>query len=170
MSTHDLLAHTLVYAIVLDSSMLRAPFRRKSCVNLDRLHDDSSNFTNGRSSAQYRQLYLPHSPGCYELCCSYIVAIGAEPGSDSGLRGARKLGKTLYGATNNYYSPVQRLPFGLFLKFNSEPACFRNEFKALQLVRQHTTVPVPKPLDIAIIRQRDGTASESSFPSDDATF
>ncbi|KAI3329947.1 hypothetical protein F4824DRAFT_492600 [Ustulina deusta] len=87
--------------------------------------------------------------------------------SRPGLRGARKLGKTLYGATNNYYSPVQRLPFGLFLKFNSEPACFRNEFKALQLVRQHTTVPVPKPLDIAIIRQRDGTASESSFPDRD---
>ncbi|KAI0906581.1 hypothetical protein F4823DRAFT_626939 [Ustulina deusta] len=61
--------------------------------------------------------------------------------SRPGLRVARKLGKTLYGATNNYYSPVQRLPFGLFLKFNSEPACFRNEFKALQLVRQHTTVP-----------------------------
>ncbi|KAI1121435.1 hypothetical protein F5Y10DRAFT_272103 [Nemania abortiva] len=62
----------------------------------------------------------------------------------------RRLGRALYGASKDW-SSVQRLPFGLYLKFNGEPASLRNEFNSLRLVRQYTTVPVPKPIDVAIL-------------------
>ncbi|KAK0721768.1 hypothetical protein B0T26DRAFT_739204 [Lasiosphaeria miniovina] len=59
----------------------------------------------------------------------------------------RVLGERLYGppygATN-----VQKLPFGLYLKYMGESDRFRNEFNALQVVRQHTSIPVPQPLDV----------------------
>ncbi|KAJ8122901.1 hypothetical protein ONZ43_g1018 [Nemania bipapillata] len=44
----------------------------------------------------------------------------------------RQLGKALYGGPNDF-STVQRLPFGLYLKYNGEPAGFRNEFNALRM-------------------------------------
>lgn len=50
---------------------------------------------------------------------------------------------------------VFRLPFGLFLKRQVYAACSRNEFGALQLVRRHTTIPVPRPLDLAIDNNAD---------------
>ncbi|KAJ8128891.1 hypothetical protein O1611_g4739 [Lasiodiplodia mahajangana] len=62
----------------------------------------------------------------------------------------RRVGKNIYGGPKDY-STVQRLPFGLYLKYNGEPAGFRNEFNALQLVRQYTSVPVPRPLDVAVL-------------------
>jgi aminoglycoside phosphotransferase (APT) family kinase protein len=59
----------------------------------------------------------------------------------------RKAGERLYGKPNDY-STVQRLPFGLYLKYQGEPEGFRNEFNALRTVRRHTTIPVPRPLDL----------------------
>ncbi|KAI0424604.1 hypothetical protein F5Y09DRAFT_134498 [Xylaria sp. FL1042] len=76
----------------------------------------------------------------------------------------RKLGQTLYGPPTDY-SLTQRLPFGLYLKYKGLPAGYENEFKALQLVRQYTTVPVPKALDIAILRGQD---DKTDAMSDDA--
>lgn len=66
----------------------------------------------------------------------------------------RSLGKSLYGSPNGY-STVQRLPFGLYLKYQGEDECYRNEFNALRLVRNHTSVPVPKPLDVVAGHQED---------------
>ncbi|KAH7309860.1 hypothetical protein B0I35DRAFT_359428 [Stachybotrys elegans] len=45
---------------------------------------------------------------------------------------------------------VQSLPFGLYLKEHEEPEVCRNEFNAMQTIRQHTTVPAPIPLDMAV--------------------
>lgn len=59
-----------------------------------------------------------------------------------------KAGKRLYRQPSAH--GVFRLPFGLFLKRQFISACSRNEFSALQLVRRHTTIPVPRPLDLAI--------------------
>ncbi|KAF8846543.1 hypothetical protein BDZ45DRAFT_710027 [Acephala macrosclerotiorum] len=50
----------------------------------------------------------------------------------------RKVGHRLYGRPNAY-EPVQRLPFGLYLKYLGDPDGFRNEFNALQMVRRHTS-------------------------------
>ncbi|KAI0733594.1 hypothetical protein C8Q72DRAFT_966773 [Fomitopsis betulina] len=53
------------------------------------------------------------------------------------------------------YSPVRKLPFGLFLKYG-DVARSRNEFNALQTVWQHTSVPIPKPLDLAAFTNVNG--------------
>ncbi|TFY52227.1 hypothetical protein EVJ58_g10134 [Rhodofomes roseus] len=73
----------------------------------------------------------------------------------------RKLGERLYGKPNDY-STVQRLPFGLYLKYQGEPAGYRNEFNALQTVHRHTSIPAPKPLDV-VIKKLD---TDSLFPSE----
>ncbi|KAL2020647.1 hypothetical protein VTK56DRAFT_8137 [Thermocarpiscus australiensis] len=59
----------------------------------------------------------------------------------------REVGALLYHQPD--HATVHRLPFGLYLKRQTDPARSRNEFTALQLLRRHTTVPVPKPLDLA---------------------
>lgn len=59
----------------------------------------------------------------------------------------RRLGESLYGKPN-HYSTVQRLPFGLYLKYQGEPEGSHNEFNALSMVQRYTSIPVPAPLDI----------------------
>ncbi|KAG5928564.1 hypothetical protein E4U42_000434 [Claviceps africana] len=62
-------------------------------------------------------------------------------------RGLAFLGFRMYGGSGS--GDVQRIPFGMYLK-----ACFKrnfgsleNEYAALQLVRRHTSIPVPHALD-----------------------
>lgn len=71
-----------------------------------------------------------------------------------------KFGKAIYGTHTSY---VQRLPFGLYLKFHSGPVIYRNEFNALRLVRQYTTVPVPKPLDVTLPRDQTSFLSADAY-------
>jgi aminoglycoside phosphotransferase (APT) family kinase protein len=59
----------------------------------------------------------------------------------------RRLGIYLYGRSTES-TTVQRLPFGLYLKFNSDLDGLRNEFRALETVRSDTSIPVPEPLDL----------------------
>ncbi|KAI0161773.1 hypothetical protein GGR52DRAFT_561098 [Hypoxylon sp. FL1284] len=61
----------------------------------------------------------------------------------------KKLGERLYGNTDDNYS-VQQLPFGLFMKYYGQVERSHNEFNALQMVRRHTSVPVPEALDISL--------------------
>ncbi|KUJ15474.1 kinase-like protein [Mollisia scopiformis] len=75
----------------------------------------------------------------------------------------QKIGYRLYGKPNAWES-VQRLPFGLYLKYLEDPDRFRNEFNALKMVRQYTSVPVPKPIDLVIVP----TKSKDPFYSHDA--
>ncbi|KAK4198974.1 hypothetical protein QBC40DRAFT_282865 [Triangularia verruculosa] len=67
-----------------------------------------------------------------------------------------KVYESLY-RLGRYYYPTQgsasvvRLPFGLYLKesgLEDELDRIRNEAEALRLVRKHTDVPVPRPLDV----------------------
>ncbi|KAI1404934.1 hypothetical protein F4819DRAFT_494538 [Hypoxylon fuscum] len=58
----------------------------------------------------------------------------------------QKLGKLLYGKVDD--AAVQRLPFGLYLKYHAEADSSRNEFNALKIVRRHTSIPVPEAVDI----------------------
>ncbi|KAI0332799.1 hypothetical protein GY45DRAFT_1352463 [Cubamyces sp. BRFM 1775] len=75
----------------------------------------------------------------------------------------RDIGERLYGKPNGY-STVQRLPFGLYLKYQGEPAGFRNEFNALRIVGQHTSIPVPKPLDVVVKESKsDGPFSSQAY-------
>ncbi|OTA98636.1 hypothetical protein M426DRAFT_17234 [Hypoxylon sp. CI-4A] len=60
-------------------------------------------------------------------------------------KGLQNLGRRLYGHS---HTGVQRVPFGLYLKY-SEVNESRNEFNALGMVRRHTSIPVPKAIDIA---------------------
>lgn len=60
------------------------------------------------------------------------------------------VGYRLYGKPNPF-EPVQRLPFGLYLKFLGDPDGFRNEFNALKIVRRYTSLPVPQPLDLVTL-------------------
>ncbi|KAG6282240.1 hypothetical protein E4U48_004848 [Claviceps purpurea] len=64
-------------------------------------------------------------------------------------RGLAFLGAHMYGPSCSFN--VQRLPFGLYLKATSTMSHrqLANEFAALQLVRRHTSVPVPSALDLA---------------------
>jgi aminoglycoside phosphotransferase (APT) family kinase protein len=43
---------------------------------------------------------------------------------------------------------VQRLPFGLYLKYRGDADMVCNEFNALRRVRQETSIPVPEALDV----------------------
>ncbi|ATY61877.1 kinase-like domain [Cordyceps militaris] len=61
--------------------------------------------------------------------------------------GLRQLGAYLYGVTAGHAS-VQKLPFGLFLKYGGTFEWAENEFNALRTVRRHTTLTVPKALDL----------------------
>lgn len=74
----------------------------------------------------------------------------------------QKLGERLYGRSNDY-APVQRLPFGLYLKWNTEVDCSRNEFNALKVVRQHTLIPAPKALDM--VDEQANINDPSSWPT-----
>ena len=58
----------------------------------------------------------------------------------------RRLGERRYGKPDDFLS-VQRLPFGMYLKYHGNPDGYRNEFNALQMVGQSTSIPVPMPLD-----------------------
>lgn len=58
----------------------------------------------------------------------------------------REIGYRMYG--HGPLGPAQRLPFGLYLKDRREIDLFQNEFNALKMVRQYTTVPVPRPIDV----------------------
>lgn len=64
-----------------------------------------------------------------------------------------KLGRLVYGQK---HQTVQRLPFGLYLKYHhGDSAESRNEFNALGLIRQHTTIPAPSALDVVSAPLKD---------------
>lgn len=71
----------------------------------------------------------------------------------------RSIGERLYGKPPDQLV-TQRLPFGLFLNLYSEPPLVRNEFNALHTVRQYTSIPVPRPLDVAV-KKVDSGGNES---------
>lgn len=62
-------------------------------------------------------------------------------------RGLKRFGEYLYGVTTGSNS-VQKLPFGLFLKYSDDFERSENELNALQTVRRCNTIPVPKGLDL----------------------
>ncbi|PNY27012.1 Uncharacterized protein TCAP_03063 [Tolypocladium capitatum] len=63
-------------------------------------------------------------------------------------RGLAFLGAHMYGSSCSL--KVQQLPFGMYLKTSSVEwhEGLANEYGALQLVRCHTHIPVPRPLDL----------------------
>ncbi|TVY40524.1 hypothetical protein LOCC1_G005337, partial [Lachnellula occidentalis] len=63
----------------------------------------------------------------------------------------RTAGSYFYGRT---IPGVQRLPFGMYLKYGPENHAARHagEFNALKLVRSQTSVPVPRPIDLLLSR------------------
>ncbi|KAK2123830.1 hypothetical protein NOF04DRAFT_1373293 [Fusarium oxysporum II5] len=52
----------------------------------------------------------------------------------------------LYGNDGN--AQVQRLPFGLYLKYDSNLDTLRNEYNALRVLKQKTTIPAPRAFDV----------------------
>ncbi|KAF4953600.1 hypothetical protein FGADI_5936 [Fusarium gaditjirri] len=58
----------------------------------------------------------------------------------------RKLGNSFYGKDGDVQ--VQRLPFGLYLKYNSNQDTLKNEFNALKILEQKTTIPAPRVFDV----------------------
>ncbi|KAF5026459.1 hypothetical protein F66182_1446 [Fusarium sp. NRRL 66182] len=58
----------------------------------------------------------------------------------------RRMGSRFYGRDG--HAPVQRLPFGLYLKYNSDADALRNEYNALKVLEQETSIPAPRALDI----------------------
>ncbi|KAF5591394.1 kinase-like domain protein [Fusarium subglutinans] len=58
----------------------------------------------------------------------------------------RKLGSCFYGKDGN--AQVQRLPFGLYLKYNSDSDTLRNEYNAIKVMEQKTNIPAPRAFDI----------------------
>jgi hypothetical protein len=57
-----------------------------------------------------------------------------------------KVGNYFYRKDGN--AMVQRLPFGLYLKYNSDSDTLSNEFNALKTLEQKTSIPAPRALDI----------------------
>ncbi|KAK0633847.1 hypothetical protein B0T14DRAFT_418779 [Immersiella caudata] len=76
----------------------------------------------------------------------------------SAYRKLHQLGRLVYG---HEHHGVQRLPFGLYLKYHGESAELRNEFNALRTVGQHTSIPIPSALDV-VSAPRDGSGSSGA--------
>ncbi|KFA71450.1 hypothetical protein S40288_04316 [Stachybotrys chartarum IBT 40288] len=105
--------------------------------------------------------------------CDWWLAYAADPDFTCGERfpdtirlaaykGLKRLGAWLYGDGKESTS-VQRLPFGLYLKRHSDIEQCHNEFNALRMVRHHTYIPAPKPLDI-VCREAEPSTSEWYIP------
>lgn len=73
----------------------------------------------------------------------------------------RMIGCRIYGS--HPMNPTQRLPFGLYLKERREFDLFRNEFNAMKLVRQCTTVPAPRPIDVVPESQNSDSDPDSDL-------
>ncbi|KAI0161246.1 hypothetical protein GGR57DRAFT_351955 [Xylariaceae sp. FL1272] len=73
-----------------------------------------------------------------------------------------RAGRAIYGCPPREVATVQRLPFGLYLKYQGDVAGRRNEYAALQLVRQYTSIPVPNPLDVVLSEQEDELSPSSA--------
>ncbi|KAG4274870.1 hypothetical protein FPRO04_08878 [Fusarium proliferatum] len=58
----------------------------------------------------------------------------------------RKLGSCFYGKDED--AQVQRVPFGLYLKCNSNSDTLRNEYNALKVLEEKTSITVPRVFDI----------------------
>ncbi|KAF5571992.1 kinase-like domain-containing protein [Fusarium pseudoanthophilum] len=58
----------------------------------------------------------------------------------------RRLGRCFYGKGGD--AQVQRLPFGLYLKYNSNSDILRNEYNALKVLEAKTTIPAPRVFDM----------------------
>lgn len=57
------------------------------------------------------------------------------------------IGRKIYGQT----SSVQKLPFGLCLKYLKDSEILTNEFEALDLVRKHISIQAPDPIDLVLL-------------------
>jgi aminoglycoside phosphotransferase len=69
----------------------------------------------------------------------------------------RKIGNRFYGKDGD--AQVQRLPFGLYLKFNSNSDTLRNEYNALKVLEHKTGIPAPRAFDIVSQNTRDNDFS-----------
>ncbi|RBR26208.1 uncharacterized protein FIESC28_00991 [Fusarium coffeatum] len=58
----------------------------------------------------------------------------------------RKIGNRFYNKDG--YALVQRLPFGLYLKCNSDSDTLRNEYNALKVLERKTSILAPRAIDI----------------------
>ncbi|KAK2669227.1 Protein kinase-like domain superfamily [Fusarium oxysporum f. sp. vasinfectum] len=58
----------------------------------------------------------------------------------------QKLGNHFYGKDGD--AQVQRLPFGLYLKCNSNLDTLRNEYNALKVLEQKANIPAPRVFDV----------------------
>lgn len=58
----------------------------------------------------------------------------------------RKMGNRFYGQDG--LAQVQRLPFGLYIKYHSNSDTLRNEYNALKVLEQKTSILAPRALDI----------------------
>lgn len=76
--------------------------------------------------------------------------------------------QTAFFGQATYGTSVVKLPFGLFLKRYPTVELCRNEFATLQLLRKHSTIPVPKPVDMIIIDPEDTDSAELKSDSYEA--
>lgn len=79
-------------------------------------------------------------------------------------KGLQQVGVRLYGRLDGP-GKVQRLPFGLYLKYRGPADAYQNEFNALKLIRKYTSIPVPRPLDVVAITRTwpDGQVFNEGF-------
>lgn len=62
----------------------------------------------------------------------------------------QRAGKHVYGPSNSFNT--QRLPFGLYLKSTRGFGALQNELNALNMIRQYTSIPVPRGLDLISVQ------------------
>ncbi|RBR05991.1 hypothetical protein FVER53590_29302 [Fusarium verticillioides] len=69
----------------------------------------------------------------------------------------RRMGRCFYGKDGD--AQVQRLPFGLYLKYNSNPDTLRNEYNALKVLEAKTTIPGPRVFDMVCLNNDEDDLS-----------
>ncbi|KAL1878540.1 hypothetical protein VTK73DRAFT_7881 [Phialemonium thermophilum] len=104
----------------------------------------------GLRQSQRRNVFMPKILGSWLLTLWVLLPTRLRAITYNALR---HLGRRLYGPSDSL--TVQRLPFGLYLKHHGDLERYSNEKRALQLVQQHTTIPVPMPLDVVLAKAED---------------
>lgn len=80
-------------------------------------------------------------------------------------QGLQRVGEYWHGWTAGT-AYVQKLPFGLYLKYNATPGCPPNELCALRIVKHHTTIPVPRGIDLVFKRGQGKSAEGDGLECD----
>ncbi|KAH6717567.1 hypothetical protein BKA61DRAFT_641548 [Leptodontidium sp. MPI-SDFR-AT-0119] len=102
---------------------------------------------NSTTNLQHSQKGPFFFSGLMKTACLAVWLMAPDKVRVAAYKILRKVGHRIYGKPNAH-EPVQRLPFGLYLKYSGDPEGFRNEFNALKIEYLTQIRAVPKAVSL----------------------